>query len=85
MKQADQPKPKTPVRLSYTIQELRTLLPKGKTGKGYHEDTILRWLKRHQVPVDRIGRDNVVWLADLVEAFPQFGRSVERQRDLEEA
>jgi len=71
------------VRLSYTIQELRALLPLGKSGKGYDERTILRWLRKHAVPIDRIGRDGVVWLADLVVAFPQFGRSVERQRELE--
>lgn len=72
------------IRVSYTVQELRTLLPRGPKGRGYDDRTIRRWLRKHNVPLDKIGRDLVVWISDLVVAFPQLEKSIEIQRSIQE-
>lgn len=72
------------LRVSYTLQELRALLPRKAHGKGCDERTIMRWLRKNDVPVERVGRDNVVWLADLAQAFPQFERSIALARQMQE-
>lgn len=63
------------VQLTYTVPDLATMM-------GMDRRTVTRWLIARDVPIERIGRVRIVWLADLVEAMPELARSIEREREL---
>jgi len=66
-------------RATYRVTDLAELM-------GFDERTVVSWLGRHGVPVETIGtrRGRVVWLADLLQAFPQLEKSLEALKDLRE-
>lgn len=59
----------TRVQLSYTVLELGLML-------GKDPRTVVRWLEARGIPIGRVGRDRVVWLADLAAHIPEFERSL---------
>lgn len=59
----------TRVQLQYTVVELALML-------GKDPRTVVRWLEGRGVPLSRVGRDRVVWLADLAHHIPEFERSL---------
>jgi hypothetical protein len=65
----------TRVQLEYTVIELGILLRRDPR-------TVVRWLEGMGVPIRQVGRDRVVWLADLAHHVPEFERSLLLQRDL---
>jgi hypothetical protein len=69
---------KPPLRpaVAYRVSDLAELL-------DFDERTVVAWLGRHGVSVETIGtkRGRVVWLADLLQAFPQLERSLEALKD----
>ncbi len=65
----------TRVQLEYTLIELGILLRRDPR-------TVSRWLEGMGVPIRQVGRDRVVWLADLAHHVPEFERSLLVQRDL---
>ena len=79
-------KEKREVRLAYTIAELATLMPRSPTAADglYDKRTVVRWLKKAGVPINRLGRDDFVWLGDLFAGIPEFREALARSREVEE-
>jgi hypothetical protein len=68
----------TMVQLSYTLVELGLML-------GKDPRTVARWLKGKGVPISHVGRDPVVWLADLAHHIPEFERSLTIKSEFDQA
>lgn len=64
-------------RVTYRVSDLAELM-------NFDERTVVAWLARNNVKVERVGlkRGRVVWLADLLQAFPELERSLEALKDL---
>lgn len=69
-----------PRSASFSLEELRCLLPLNAQGEHPSRQAVLRWLKREGIPVQRIANAYVVWLADLAASMPQLQRSLELRR-----
>lgn len=65
-------------QLRYTFAELSRLLQQDRR-------TVGRWLADRGVVVSKLGRERVVWLADLVAAFPEIEKVIAKSATAVEA
>lgn len=66
------------VQLRYTLVELAIMLDQDVR-------TVARWLTSRGVPIERMGKNRVVWIADLSAHIPEFERSLTIKREFDSA
>jgi hypothetical protein len=57
-------------RVAIRVHDIAKVL--GQPGQPRDRRTVLRWLASYSIPVIKVGRTQLVWLADLQRVFPEM-------------